>query len=271
MILSGSDLIPAIKSEQAARARALTAKLGRKPRLVIIRDSADPVIMKYVTYKMKYGETIGVEVTDLLLGQSSLPDAIASNNSDPTVDGMIVQLPVQPVALPSSQTLDDVLDQISPAKDVDGLGTHAGYPSATASAIDRLLAGYQIDLSAKKIALVGVGRLVGAPLLALWQARGLKPEIFRRHPHRDLSELRDFDLIVTATGQPGLITTDMVSPGAVIIDAGTATAGGTLAGDVAPGLYQRDDITISAKTGGVGPLTIATLFDHLLDTAAKIC
>ena len=88
------------------------------------------------------------------------------------------------------------------------------------------------------------------------------------HRGDDLTKLKDFDIIISATGVPGLVSDSMVSPGTVLIDAGTASEGGVLKGDVSPTVRKRTDLTaITPTTGGVGPLTVACLFDHLLQSA----
>lgn len=120
-----------------------------------------------------------------------------------------------------------------------------------------------------KIALVGRGRLIGQPLSKMWQDSGYDVMVFHRGD--DLSELAKFDVIVSATGSPHLITNEFVKPGAVVVDAGTASEGGVLVGDVADEVRERTDLTaITPKIGGVGPLTVTALFEHVLQAASQI-
>lgn len=262
-LLSGSELAGFVKERQAGAVRSWQGK--NLPKLVIIRDSDNPVIAKYVGLKRAYGADIGVEVVEILAqGEESLREAILRANEDATVSGMIVQLPMETV---EKANWAGVLDLIAPEKDVDGLGEQAKFDSATATAINWLLAGYDIDLATKKIAVVGRGKLVGAPLEKIWTASGLDVQVFHRGD--DLLALRNFDVIVTATGAPGLIKNEMVRGGAVVVDAGTASEGGVLVGDADEAVRERKDIlAITPKVGGVGPLTVAVLFENLL-TAAK--
>jgi len=174
-----------------------------------------------------------------------------------------VQLPLSD----PSQT-DEIVNSIAPEKDVDGLGEQAKFVSATATAIDWLAAGYNVTLKNRTIAIVGQGRLVGAPLAKLWGTGGLHVVTYDDTTTDLQSELRKADVIVTATGVPGLITSQMVSPGKVIIDAGTASENGQIVGDVAADVRERNDLTITPIKGGVGPLTIAALFDNVI-TAAR--
>jgi methylenetetrahydrofolate dehydrogenase (NADP+)/methenyltetrahydrofolate cyclohydrolase len=124
-----------------------------------------------------------------------------------------------------------------------------------------------VELKAKKLTIVGNGRLVGAPLARIWRSSGLDATILDGS-HKDIaSVLRESDVIVTATGVPRLITANMVKPGAVVIDAGTASENGVILGDVDDGVRSRDDIKITPEKGGVGPLTIAALYDHVIQAA----
>ena len=137
------------------------------------------------------------------------------------------------------------------------------FDSATATAINWLLSGYDIDLSDKKIALVGRGRLVGAPLYRMFKNSGLDVTVFGHDA--DLTVLRNYDVIISATGVAHLIKSEMVKSGAVLVDAGTASEGGKLVGDVAPEVLERKDLkAITPAIGGVGPLTVAALFDNVI-------
>lgn len=275
-ILNGAEIAGYMKENQAQQVRSLKAQ-GVQPKLVIIRDSNNSVITKYVQLKQAYGEDIGVEVEDWL--REDVAEAIAKANADTSVYGVIVQLPLK------ERELTDVVNQIAREKDVDGLGSEKRaelyhgvnnlseslapmFESATATAINWLLAGYDVKLAGMRIALVGKGRLVGAPLLRMWQDSGLDVTVFRSKS--DLSELKDFDVIVSATGVPHLIKDEMVRTGAVVVDAGTASEDGVLVGDVDEKVRERDDLTaLTPKIGGVGPLTVTALFEHVIIAAKQ--
>lgn len=266
-----------MKENQAHKVRSLKTRKVQ-PKLVIIRDSDNPVIMKYVTLKQHYGDDIGVVVEDWLA--SDVAVAIEKANQDPSVHGVIVQLPLR-----DKEQTDAILQKIAPEKDVDGLARMAQedaenyssgdiissentFESATATAINWLLAGYDVRLDGKKIALVGRGRLVGAPLERMWHNSGYDVTVFRSHS--DLNQLAEFDVIVSATGVPHLIKDEMIKPGAVIVDAGTASEDGVLVGDVDEAVREREDIAaITPKVGGVGPLTVTALFEHVLMAAER--
>ena len=256
--LSGRELAGFIKERQARVVRSLR---GRKifPKLLILRDSDNPVITKYVTLKQHYGEDIGVVVEDFYAKTTEeLKNKIIEANNDKTISGMIVQLP-----LLDKDSTDEVVSLIDSKKDVDGLSGNGKFDSATATAINWLLAGYDIDLEKSKIALVGRGRLVGMPLFDMFTKSGRNVEIF--HRGSDLNNLKNFDIIITATGVPHLIKSSYVKSGAVVIDAGTASEKGVLMGDVDDEVRARNDLlAITPKLGGVGPLTVSVLFENVI-------
>lgn len=257
-LLSGTDLASYVKARQASE----VASLPRAPHLLIIRDSDNPVITKYVNLKVAYGADIGVVVEDYLAPTpADISARLQSAGQNPAISGVIIQLPLTDTSL-----TDQLCNLIPSSKDVDGLGTHAAYDSATATAILWLLAGYDIKLEHKKIAIVGRGKLVGAPLYRMFTTSHYDVTLFHRGD--DLTNLKQFDIIISATGVPGLITSDFISPGATLVDAGTASENGVIKGDLAPELYQRTDLTaITPQLGGVGPLTVACLFDHVIQSA----
>lgn len=265
-ILDGKELAGFIKARQEHQVKVLKSQ-KKKPKLVILRDSDNPVITKYVELKKRYGEDIGVEVIDAFLENSTTEEFVAEIeklNQDKTVSGMIVQLP-----LLENKDTEKIVGKIAPEKDVDGLSNYENrenkrvFDSATATAINWLLAGHNIELDNKKIAIVGRGKLVGAPLIRIWTNSGFSLEVFYRGS--DFSKLKDFDIIVTATGNPHLIENEMIKPGAVVVDAGTASEGGHLVGDINDEIRNREDLTaITPKIGGVGPLTVTVLFEDIL-------
>ena len=269
-ILDGKELAGFIKERQAHVVKILRSK-KQFPCLVIIRDSDNPVITKYVNLKCRYGEDIGIKVIDEKVGSvAEAKTAIEKYNHDEAVSGIIVQLPLVDIA-----ETESVVNLIDSKKDVDGLANYEGrekdriFDSATATAINWLLAGHNIDLKNQKIAIVGRGKLVGAPLIRMWRNSSLELEVF--HRGSDFNKLKNFDIIVTATGNPHLIESSMIKAGAVIIDAGTASEGGHLVGDISDEIRAREDlVAITPKIGGVGPLTVSVLFDNVLRACENI-
>lgn len=257
-ILNGKELSGFIKERQAHVVRGLK----QKPTLLIIRDSDNPVIQKYVSLKIRYGKDIGINVIEYKAKNSTdIAQKIKQANEDQSINAIILQLPIT-----DKDQTDTLVDQILPSKDVDGLGKNAKYDSATATAINWLLAGYNIPLKTSKIAIVGRGKLVGAPLFKIFQDSNYDVTLF--HRGSNLTDLINYDIIISATGVPGLIKNDMIKPGATLIDAGTASEKGIIKGDLDPIIRDRKDLTaITPEIGGVGPLTISCLFEHVIEAS----
>jgi methylenetetrahydrofolate dehydrogenase (NADP+)/methenyltetrahydrofolate cyclohydrolase len=265
-LLNGSELVGYIEERQARQVRALRQASRVFPRLVIIKSAtSSPVIDAYIRMKQRYAEEILIETVVDTLPEQDMPAAIARYNADPLVHGIIVQLPLADPVI-----TDDIVDLIAPEKDVDGLGKDAHYDSATATAINWLLSGYAVDLRGKAIAIVGNGRLVGAPLARMWQQSGYEVTVVDDQTADIASIVYKSDVVVTATGVPRLITSEMIQIGATVVDAGTASENGVIVGDVDPAVRERDDVKMTPEKGGVGPLTIAALCDAVIQSALKV-
>ncbi len=252
-----------IKQRQARQVRNLRQEHGIVPKLLIIMSArASDVIKTYVRMKRRYAEDILIDVEVAELVQKDMLAAISAANGDENIQGIIVQLPLDDTAQTS-----EICNAIAPEKDVDGLGAKSEFFSATAQAIDWLLVGYGVELEGKKIALIGNGKLVGAPLGAMW--RRFSHDVTTFDVSTPLVDMKRFDIIVTATGVPGLIKSEMLRQNAVLIDAGTASEQGKLVGDASDEVRQRTDITITPKKGGVGPLTYVVRGDHLIEACLR--
>lgn len=262
-LLKGSDLVDFIKVRQAQQVRQLRQAYGVIPRLVIFSTANDPVIETYIRLKRQYGNDILIDVEVRKVEQAKLTEAIQQANVDSSIRGIIVQLPL----LDPTETTT-IVDKVASEKDVDGLANDTSFDPATPTAVNWLLAGYNIDLRNKQLCIVGKGRLVGKPLADQWKQSGYTVSVIDKEC--DLkSELRKADVIVSATGQPRLITSDMIPIGSVVVDAGSADEAGRQVGDVSPEVYERDDLIITPRVGGVGPLTVAALFDNVLKACYK--
>lgn len=263
-ILHGGDLAGFIKERQAHQVRGLIQAHRMTPHLAIVQTVHTPVIDTYVGLKKKYGADIQITVTPHVVQRSEALEVIKKLNADKTVHGIIVQLPVAD----SAQT-SELVNAVDPAKDVDGLGKDPAFDPATPTAINWLLAGYNIELRQKNIVIVGQGRLVGAPLTHMFRESGLTVQTADAST-KDLAALtRQADILITATGKPGLITSDMVKPNAVVVDAGVATEAGKIVGDLAADVRERDDLIMTPQKGGVGPLTVCSLFENVIEAARR--
>ncbi len=261
--LNGSELAGFIKERQAKQVRALRQAWHINPRLAIVTDVENPVIETYMRLKQRYGADILIDVEIHRVPAGGALEVIQELNNRDDVQGIILQLPIS-----NSDQTEELLESIREDKDVDGLRKKAIFQAATPTAISWLLAGYGVDLKGKKVAIVGRGRLVGAPLEKMWLKSGVDVTVFEKGD--DLSQLINYDIIVSATGVPGLIKSQMIKTKAVVIDAGTASENGKIVGDVSEEVRQRNDVIITPKKGGVGPLTVSALFDNVITACLKI-
>ena len=261
--LNGSELAGFIKERQAKQVRALRQAWHINPRLAIVTDVENPVIETYMRLKQRYGADILIDVEIHRVPAGGALEVIQELNNRDDVQGIILQLPIS-----NPDQTDELLESIREDKDVDGLRKKAIFQAATPTAISWLLAGYGVDLKNKKVAIVGRGRLVGAPLEKMWLKSGVDVTVFEKGD--DLSQLINYDIIVSATGVPGLIKSQMIKTKTVVVDAGTASENGKIVGDVSEEARQRNDVIITPKKGGVGPLTVSALFDNVITACLKI-
>lgn len=262
-LLSGLEIAGFTKE----RHRQQVQKLRRRkifPKLAIIKVLDDPVINTYVNLKKKYGEDIGVEVDIYSPSQKDVPNLVKTLNTDESVSGIIVQLPLED----TSQT-EEIVNIIDPTKDVDALGKVSLFEPATPTAILWLLAGNNIELKNKKVLLIGRGKLVGGPLEKILKSSNVDLDVADKDTTNTNELAKQADVIIAAANAPSILTADMVKPGVVIVDAGTANEEGKTVGNAAADLYERDDITITPRRGGVGPLTVCALFENVIRAASN--
>ncbi|MCD8508333.1 MAG: bifunctional 5,10-methylenetetrahydrofolate dehydrogenase/5,10-methenyltetrahydrofolate cyclohydrolase, partial [Candidatus Pacebacteria bacterium] len=237
----------------------------------------DPIAEQYVRMKEKRAERIGMRVHTARFPETITTDALIQEihtiNALPGMCGLIVQLP-----LPPSIDTERVLAAIDPLVDVDVLNPHTAeqfyadtsslvYP--TARAIMHILETLPINLSEQRYVVVGQGRLVGKPVTHLLRKRGGNVEGISKETPDARARIASGTVIISAVGQDGLITGDMLQPGAVIIDAGTSESHGGIRGDVDGATLGDIPSYWSPVPGGVGPLTVACLLDNVLDVAKR--
>lgn len=261
-LLNGKDLADFVKERQAHQVRALRQAHHVFPKLAIVVTVDNPVIDVYMRMKRQYGEDILIEVDIHRVTVDEAPATISMLNADDSVHGIIVQLP-----LSDPLRTDEIVNLVAPEKDVDALGKDAIYEAATPMAIMWLLAGYNIELQGKKVLLIGRGKLVGAPLEKSLLASSVEVSVADRSTPDLATETLAADVIITATGSPAILYPDMIKQGAVVVDAGVASEDGKTVGDVAPEMFERDDLTLTPPKGGVGPLTVSALFENVIRAA----
>ncbi len=264
-LLDGKQLAGFIKERQAHEVRSLRQSWHMQPKLAIVVTIDHPTINVYVRMKKAYGADILIDVDIHRVSQDDAPALIKKLNQDESVHGIIVQLPLE-----RPEETDDIVNLVAPQKDVDALGKDAKFDPATPMAILWLLAGYNVDLQGKHVLLVGRGKLVGAPLERILKASDVNVLVADRATKDLRAETLQADVIITATGSPAILFADMIKQGAVVVDAGVAGEEGKTVGDLAPDVYERDDLTITPTKGGVGPLTVCALFENTIRAARRM-
>ena len=273
--LDGKATLDAIKTELAERVAKLR-ELGVVPGLGTVLVGDDPGSRWYVGAKHKDCAEIGIESIRVDLpataSQAEVERVIDALNSDPACTGFLVQ---QPTGLDEFA----LLSRVDPDKDVDGLHPvnlgklvlgESGSLPCTPIGIIELLRRHEVEIRGAEVVVVGRGLTVGRPLGLLLTRRSENATTTLCHTGtRDLAaHTRQADIVVAAAGVPGIITGDMVKPGAAVLDVGVSRVDGKLAGDVAPDVW---DVAgwVSPNPGGVGPMTRAMLLSNIVEMAEK--
>ena len=271
-VLDGKAVARAVLDETAERVAALRDR-GKETTLATVLVGEDPASAAYVRSKRRRAAEVGIRsVHHELAGdvsQDRVVGLIRRLNDDPSVDGILLQLP-----LPSGLDDQSATIEIDPAKDVDGLHpTNLGmivldrpvFAPCTPSGCLRILQHYDIPLRGANVVVVGRSFLVGRPLALLMAARGADATVTIAHSRtKDLAGVaRRADILVVAVGRPEMVTGRYVSDGAVVIDVGiNRTQSGSLVGDVRFEEVAEVAAAITPVPGGVGPMTVAMLMHN---------
>lgn len=252
-----------IAKEIVEALKAKRASMTRVPSLGIVVGVDDPVTSAYINLKLKTAADLGVAVQkEVLPAGADTAQAIAAvERLSKTSDGVVVQLPV-----PATIDAVKVLSAVPLERDVDALNPTVAEDARkviapVAEAVREILTRHSIEVQGKKALVVGQGQLVGAPAAALLTRLGAAVAVVTLQSGT-LAQLADADIVVLGAGSPGLIQPEMLKPGVVLIDAGTSEQGGKVVGDADPRCADVASL-FTPVPGGVGPLTIATLFRNL--------
>ena len=276
-ILDGKATKDAIFAELKPRVAALAAR-GVTPGLGTVLVGDDPGSHSYV--KMKHADSAKIGVNSIRrdlpadITQEKLEAVVDDLNSDPECHGYIVQLP-----LPKHLDAGRILERIAPAKDADGLAPvslgrlvlgETGFLPCTPYGIIELLKRHGVELNGANVTVVGRGITVGRTLGLMLTRRSENSTVTLCHTGTvDLAgEVRRADVVIAAAGVPGIITADMVKPGAAVLDVGVSHVDGKLTGDVAPGVAEVAG-WLSPNPGGVGPMTRAMLVSQVVEAAER--
>lgn len=274
-LLVGSPIAKEIRARLRDDMAAFTAAHGRPPTLVVVFVGLDAPSAVYLQQILKSCENVGAvgRVVQLAEGCSTdeLRREIERLNDDPTVDGIIVQMP-----LPPDIPLRTVIDVIDPAKDIDGLhpenvglltAGYDGFLPATAQASVEILKRSGIAIEGKHAVVVGRSNVVGKPAALLLLREHATVTVCHSRTVDLAAYTRTADIVIVAAGVPGLITGAMLKPGASVVDVGINVVDDGIVGDVDFISARAVVGAISPVPGGVGPLTNAILLEHLLAAA----
>ncbi|QHO90548.1 bifunctional methylenetetrahydrofolate dehydrogenase/methenyltetrahydrofolate cyclohydrolase [Actinomyces sp. 432] len=286
-VLDGKATAAALKAELAERVAALRER-GITPGLGTVLVGEDPGSVKYVAGKHADCAEVGIESIRVDLPatttQAEIEAAIDRLNADPACTGYIVQLP-----LPAGIDTNAILERVDPDKDADGLhptnlgrlvlrgtGPITSPLPCTPRACIELITRHGIDLAGKNVCVIGRGVTVGRSIGLLLMRKDVNATVDVCHTGtRDLAEhVRRADVVIAAAGSAGIVTADMVAPGAVVLDVGVSrvvnphTGKGRIMGDVADGVDQVA-AWLSPNPGGVGPMTRALLLANVVEIAER--
>ena len=275
-ILNGSALAKELRAELAAEVDTLLAGGGRPPGLAVILVGNDPASEIYVKHKRRDCEKVGfhsnVQHLSENVTQTDLEERIVALNEDPSIDGILVQLP-----LPDHIRADRIIDRIDPRKDVDGFHPYnigrltlrrPGLRPGTPKGIMQLLEHTGVALRGLDATIIGASNHVGRPMGLELLLAGCTVTTAHKFSKDARACARNADVLISAVGKPGLVRGDWIKPGAIVIDIGiTRTQGDKLHGDVA--FEEASEVAgwITPVPGGVGPMTRVAMLQNTLMAA----
>ena len=271
-IIDGKAVAAALRTSLASR----LAGLSFRPRLIVILVGDDPASAVYVRNKDRAAREVGIEPETIRLpadtGEGAVLAEIGRLNSDDSVDGILVQLPLPPQIRPRA-----VIEAIDPAKDVDGFHPmntgrladgEPGIVPCTPAGIMKLLASTDMALAGARAVVLGRSTIVGRPVAALLLGADATVTILHSRSRDIALECRRADLLIAAVGRPELVRGDWIAPGATIIDVGVnRSPSGGLVGDVCFPECVQTAGAVTPVPGGVGPMTIACLLENTISAA----
>jgi len=267
-----------LAKERAAGLREAVSKLDRRPGLAVVLVGEDPASQVYVGKKTAACERLGLLHRQITLPADSSQEALLAQidalNSDDSIDGILVQLP-----LPKGLDTNAVLDRIDPSKDVDGfhpenLGLlaqgRARFVACTPAGCMALLARWNVDLTGKSALVIGRSTIVGRPMSLLLDRANATVTVAHSRTPNLAERVAEADVVVAAIGRPEAIKGEWIKPGAVVVDVGiNRLDDGRLVGDVEYEAAATRASLITPVPGGVGPMTISMLMSNTIDAATR--
>ncbi|MCA9356181.1 bifunctional 5,10-methylenetetrahydrofolate dehydrogenase/5,10-methenyltetrahydrofolate cyclohydrolase [Candidatus Nomurabacteria bacterium] len=264
-----------IQQEKLSEIKRQVGELGFTPLFCDVMVGEDLVSRKYVELKEKMAEGVGMGIVECRLPSDVTDEEVVQKikelNETPNMCGVIVQLP-----LPAHLDKEKIVNAIDPTLDVDCLTkvnrekfyeSQAYFSYPTAIATMDVLASTGVSLEGKNICVLGKGELVGKPIAYLLSQKGYNVQVIDKSTEDKEGIIKDSDVVISATGVASLINAEMIKDGSVIIDVGTSESFGAVVGDVSlDGVAEKASFA-ALTPGGVGPVTIACLFENVLHAA----
>ncbi len=276
-LLEGKPIADEIRTAVTEDVSSFTAINGRPPGLAVVIVGRDAPSTVYLERILRGCARVGIKAEFVELEgeatERTVVSAIRKLNADPTVDGVIVQMP-----LPPTIRLREVIDAIDPAKDIDGIHPlnagllrlgYDGFLPATAHAAVEILRQSGIEIAGRDAVVVGRSAVVGMPAAFLLVREDATVTVCHSRTADLAAHVRRADIVIVAAGRPGLITGDDLKPGAVVVDVGINVVDGHIVGDVDLPSAVKVASAITPVPGGVGPLTNALLLTHLIRAAER--
>jgi methylenetetrahydrofolate dehydrogenase (NADP+)/methenyltetrahydrofolate cyclohydrolase len=274
-LLEGGPIAAEIRTAVREDVERLTAERGRAPGLAVVIIGRNAPSVVYLERILKGCASVGiagrfVEIEGAAT-EAHAVETIAALNADDAVDGIIVQMP-----LPPTIRLRAVVDAVDPAKDIDGIHPlnagllrlgYDGFLPATAHAAVEILRRSGIEIAGRTAVVVGRSPVVGMPAAFLLVREDATVTVCHSRTRDLASHVRSAEIVIVAAGRPGLITGEMLRPGAAVVDVGINVVAGRIVGDVDMATAGRVASAITPVPGGVGPLTNALLLTHLVRAA----
>lgn len=276
-LLEGAPIAREIRTAVAEDVATFTAEQGRPPGLAVLIVGRDAPSTVYLEQILKGCTKVGIQAGFRELEGEATEIAVVETlrelNADPTIDGVIVQMP-----LPPTIRLRAVIDAIDPDKDIDGIHPinagllrlgYDGFLPATAHAAVEILRRSGIEIAGRDAVVIGRSAVVGMPAAFLLVKEDATVTVCHRRTRDLAGHVRRADIVVVAAGKPGLVTGPMLRPGAIVVDVGINVVDGRIVGDVDFASAALVASAITPVPGGVGPLTNALLLTHLIRAAER--
>ncbi len=260
-IIDGKSLAERLGKKLASE----IGELGDKPLVVSILIGSDPNSLLYTQMKQKKAEEFNIDFLPMKFPTKTTFENVSKQikllNNSPEVKGIMIQLPI-PKDFLRGMHKDEIINLINPSKDIDGMLEESPYLSATVKGVMKILEDLDLDYKNLVFAVVGSEGEVGKPLVHELADKEAK-EVIRldkRNPECNMMDLFKADVVISCTGVSGLVDAEMVKDGVIAIDVGL--------GDFDPAVYEKASL-YTPKFGGVGPLTIISLMENILEAAKK--